>query len=180
MIRLIFLFLTAMIALNTQARTVTYLEPETLINQFLGDSIKKPQTLWLKKELKEQVKNILGHPYPGIRLKYWRNKQQSLWILDEIGKEQPITVGIIIENQKIKQLRVLIYRETRGFEVHNTFFSQQYVDAMLTEKNKLDRHIDGITGATLSVQALNKLARLALFLDRTTEKKHISLNHNAN
>ncbi len=33
----------------------------------------------------------------------------------------------------------------------------------------LDRHIDGISGATLSVNAMKKMARLALLLHQETE-----------
>ncbi|WP_340679580.1 FMN-binding protein, partial [Paraglaciecola sp.] len=32
------------------------------------------------------------------------------------------------------------------------------------EELQLNQHVDGITGATLSVRALNKLARIALYL----------------
>jgi hypothetical protein len=62
-------------------------------------------------------------------------------------------------------LRVLIYRESRGWEVRHAFFTRQFDQAQL-ENGKLDRSIDGITGATLSVEALQRAARLALWLDQ--------------
>ncbi|RKZ69477.1 MAG: FMN-binding protein, partial [Gammaproteobacteria bacterium] len=34
---------------------------------------------------------------------------------------------------------------------------------------QLDRHIDGISGATLSVKAMTKMARLALLLNHEVE-----------
>jgi len=49
-------------------------------------------------------------------------------------------------------------------EVRYPFFTDQYKDASLQKDKQLDRTIDGISGATLSVRALTKLARLALYL----------------
>jgi hypothetical protein len=43
-------------------------------------------------------------------------------------------------------------------------FTDQFIDASLKENNHLDVPIDGISGATLSVQALTRLAAMALFL----------------
>ena len=44
-------------------------------------------------------------------------------------------------------------------------FTDQFNAAALTENNGLDVRIDGISGATLSVQALTRLAAMALFLN---------------
>ncbi|MCP4949490.1 MAG: FMN-binding protein [Aestuariibacter sp.] len=38
------------------------------------------------------------------------------------------------------------------------------MDSVLNSRFKLDRQIDGITGATLSVRAVTRLARMALYL----------------
>jgi len=123
------------------------------------------QTLWLKPALKKRMEQILNHPYQGLRVHYWQSGQRSAWVLDEIGKEQPITTGIIIEDGKIIQLEVLAYRESRGGEVQQRFFTKQFQRAALTTDDKLTQKIDGITGATLSVWALQKMARVALLLD---------------
>jgi hypothetical protein len=85
--------------------------------------------------------------------------------MEEIGKESPITVGIHIKQQAIVKTKVLVYRESRGDEVRHDFFTDQFKMARLTSERQLDRHIDGITGATLSVRALTKLSRIALYLD---------------
>ena len=45
-----------------------------------------------------------------------------------------------------------------------SFFTDQFNEIGLTGELDLDRGIDGISGATLSVRALKKLARLALYL----------------
>lgn len=123
------------------------------------------QTLWLKPELKKRVEQILNHPYLGLRVHYWQSGTRTVWVLDEIGKEQPITTGIVIENGKIIHVDVLAYRESRGGEVQQSFFTKQFQQLTLTSDDKLSKKIDGITGATLSVWALQKMARVALLLD---------------
>ncbi len=122
-------------------------------------------TLWLKPPLKKRAEAILDHPYQGLRVRYWQANQRTAWIIDEIGKEQPITTGVIVENGKILAVEVLAYRESRGGEVQQSFFTRQFHGLTLTSNDKLNKKIDGITGATLSVWALQKTARLALMFD---------------
>ena len=123
-----------------------------------------PETLWLAGAIRPAVRNILDHDYPATRLRYWRVGQRTAWVLEEIGKEMPITVGIAVDNGAVERVRVLVYRESRGWEVKSPAFTAQFTGARLTSGQKLDRHIDGISGATLSVRALGKLSRLALLL----------------
>lgn len=108
--------------------------------------------------------DILGHRYKGLRIRYWIQSSKTAWILDEIGKEKPITTGFVIEDGKLKKVRILIFRESRGWEVRHAFFTDQFRDAKLAEDNRLDRDIDNISGATLSVRAVTKLSRIALLL----------------
>ena len=124
--------------------------------------------LWLNKELKAQIVDILDHKYKGLRVRYWQheldNKRRTAWILDEIGKEKPITVGLVVNDQKIELVKVLVFRESRGWEVRYPFFTDQFADARLANGEQLDRPIDGITGATMSVAAVTRIARVALVM----------------
>ena len=135
--------------------------------RFLGEVFSQPpapDNLWLTGDLQPAVRAILEHNYPAARLRYWRNGQRTAWVLEEIGKEMPITVGIVVDNGAVVRVRVLVYRESRGWEVKSPAFTAQFDGARLTPKQGLDRRIDGISGATLSVRALGRLARLALML----------------
>ena len=122
------------------------------------------ELIWLSGERKTAVNELLGHDYPALRLRYWCRDGRSAWILDEIGKELPITVGVIVEKNYIRSLRVLTYRENRGGEVSTPAFTDQFDGVALVAGENLDTSIDGISGATLSVQALTRLATMALFL----------------
>jgi hypothetical protein len=146
-------------------------QPEFLSRAF-PDSPPEPGILWLSGDRKATVRQLLGHDYPALRLRYWCREERSAWVLEEIGKDLPITVGIIIDKDHIQNLRVLTYRENRGGEVATPAFTDQFDHAALQGNRELDVSIDGISGATLSVQALTRLAALALFLHAESECNH--------
>lgn len=135
------------------------------VEQLIGNAFEhapSPSMLWLDQEAREQAQSIAGED-PGFRRRYWRDGNTTVWVLDVIGRDHPITVGVIVDNSGIQAVNVLVYRESRGWEVRHDFFTKQFNGVQLKGK-KLDRRIDGITGATLSVRALQRAARLALWL----------------
>jgi hypothetical protein len=131
----------------------------------------RQQALWLNSDFKSQIEQLIEHPFPGVRVRYCQFENKTAWILDEIGKTEPITSGIIVNQGQVERVRVLVFRESRGSEVHRSAFTRQYEMAALTEDHSLDRHIDSITGATLSVYAVNRQVKLALLLDRMVTEK---------
>lgn len=145
------------------------MEPEVFINTVFKDQQPERKKLWLDKTLQQEIKKILGHELGVLRVRYWRYEKRTAWILDEIGKELPITVGIVVNASGIEQIKVLIFRETRGWEIRYPFFTDQFTGAKLEAGNNLDKRIDGISGATLSVGAVERLARLALLFHRHSE-----------
>jgi len=153
-------------AFSVSARGVYQTNDAFLTETFDGD-VPKSKVIWIKGDLRKTIADILGHRYSGLRVRYWDNGQRSAWILNEIGKEQPITFGIVIEADKIKRVKVLAFRESRGWEIRHPAFTRQFKDATLIDK-ELDRHIDGVSGATLSVWAMTAVTRLALYLDTLT------------
>jgi len=163
MIRLLTLLLLILPAANILAGSV-YQTPEDFLQEVYDGTPPQAQVLWLTGEIRESSTAIMGHRYPGIRVRYWMEAGRSTWILEEVGKERPITTGLVINNDSIETLRVLAFRESRGGEVRHPFFTEQFLGIGLTNNHQLNRNIDGISGATLSVRALEKLARLALYL----------------
>ena len=149
--------------LSLSAKEDIYLEPDVFIEQSF-DSTPEAKVLWLTKETKAKIKEVFGRDYQGLRIRYWQLGNRTAWILEEIGKVKPITTGFLIEEGKMLQMRVLIYRESHGWEVRYPFFTDQFAGLERDEDNKLNRKIDGISGATLSVNALTRLSKLALFL----------------
>jgi len=142
----------------------TYQEPRAFIAETFGGDPPPPRVLWLTEALRAQVRGVMGRDLGVLRLRYWSRDARSAWILEEIGKEEPITTGVVVAEGRIEQLKVLVFRESRGWEVRYPFFTDQFRGATLDGAGRLDRPIDGISGATLSVRALDKVARLALLL----------------
>jgi len=142
-----------------------YQTPAAFISQSFVDVTPQAKVLWLTKEDKLVVADILQHKFKRMRIRYWQVGNDTVWILNEIGKEKPITIGVHIKNNHINRYKVLTFRESRGDEVRHEFFSQQFINATLNKDNRLSQNVDGITGATLSVRATKKVARLALWLN---------------
>ncbi len=142
----------------------TYQEPTAFLNDTFKSGVPKVKVIWLTGDIRKTVTKILQHKPSRLRIRYWAKDQRSAWILDEIGKDKPITVGIVINNHKIERVKVLVFRESRGDEIRHDFFTQQFKQATLQTDSQLDRAIDGISGATMSVRALTKLSRIALLL----------------
>lgn len=148
-----------------------YMETEDYVRGAFPDGSPTPRTLWISGDLRDAVERVLGHRFAALRLRYWHDGAKSVWILDEIGKELPITIGVTVAGGAIENVRVLEFRESRGWEVRYPFFTDQFVDARLEADGRLDRRIDGITGATLSVGAVTRIARVALLLDDNIKTK---------
>lgn len=141
-----------------------YLTVEEFLRESFGATAPAPATLWLSDELKRRAARILDHPPAQLRVRYWQAGGRTVWILDEIGKTHPITIGTVVEDGAIAAIRVLEFRESRGSEVRLPFFTEQFTGIRLRGDDtlQLDGTVDGITGATLSVWAMRKVARLAL------------------
>ncbi len=155
---------------NVTARGV-YQSPANFLHDAFAGNVPKPALIWLTGDIRKAATQILQHKPSSLRVRYWARALRSAWVLEEMGKEQPITIGIVINKGQIERLRVLIFRESRGDEVHHDFFTRQFYKATLKPNLQLSNSIDGISGATLSVRALRKLARLALYLDQQRQAR---------
>lgn len=145
----------------------TYLAPDEFLRQVFTDP-PPPSLLWLDDATQARLVAVLGHRYPQARLRYWRAQKKTVWILDEVGKDYPITSGFVVADDHIERAQVLIFRESRGEEIHLPAFLRQFVGAALDDTH-LSKKIDGITGATLSVDAMQRMARTALILDKLAQ-----------
>ena len=163
------IFLFSIINAATAAESV-YQSPEDFLSSTYS-IVPDPQRLTLSGDLGKEVKSILGHRYKKIRVPYWQDGCRSAWILEEIGKERYITTGFVVNEQGLEKIKVLIFRESRGWEVKHDFFAEQFIGAKLNNKDRLDKSIDNISGATMSVNAITNISRVALLLhDHVTKE----------
>lgn len=152
-------------------------EEQTLkgLDVFLNEAFEMAEpsrkVLWVNDDLRQEVRAKIGYDLEQLRVRYWVTGKRTAWILEEIGKERPITMGVVVEDGQVQNVSILVYRESRGGEVQHAFFTDQFIQANLikeAKRYKLSQSIDGITGATLSVRAVKKVATLALFLHEQT------------
>lgn len=123
----------------------------------------------------------------ACRQKFYRNKvyiwdihtadgKRAVAILDNVyGKAQPITfLTIFEEDGTIRSVRIIKYRETIGGAVSNRKWLQQFKGWQLASQEKLKDKIDGLSGATISANAIirgvNKLAMLLPAIKEHIEK----------
>jgi hypothetical protein len=158
-------------ALPAYAAESSYLSVDQFIAEAFASQPSKASVLWVTKDIAAQAAKILGHEAPQLRQHYWSDGTKSAWVLEEIGKEEPITAGFVVQDGHMLEVKVLAYRESRGGEVRYPAFLSQYIGVGLTADNHLNKNIDGISGATLSVHALERMARLALYYDHLAMQK---------
>jgi hypothetical protein len=168
---LILLSFQSVTGLASASKEVTYLSKSDFLELAYPNNNAELKAVWVKGELKNELSKILGHDYSALRIRYWRHGQRFAWILEEIGRDKPITLGFVIDEMKIEQFRLLVFRESRGNEIRLPGFSAQFKGIELDHKNNLNRHIDGISGATLSVNAARKLAAVSLKLTQHVSQK---------
>ena len=142
-----------------------YLGRDDFLKLVFGDGQPVQHTLWLSAEKKAAAKAAVGWAPAALRLRYWQAGTRTAWIIEDIGKEKPITLGVAIAGQHIERVEVLAFRESRGWEIRYPFFTGQFNGLGLAADGYLSGPVDGITGATLSVRAVDRMARLALWLD---------------
>lgn len=89
-------------------------------------------------------------------------------IVNEIGKDQYITfiVGISLEF-KVQRVALMVFRETRGAEVNDARFTNQFRGKSKKDRLLVGSDIIGITGATLSSRAFCRGTKKALLICET-------------
>ena len=145
--------------------------------QVFGTELPQAEMIRLSEVDKTRIKGILQHPLTFQRVRYWKKGSSAVWLLDEVGKHKPITAAFWLENGVIKKVKVLAFRETRGWEIKYPYFLKQFRGISLLENNTLSAKVDGISGATLSVRAMKKMAYIALYLNQQINKTQSSQLH---
>jgi Na+-translocating ferredoxin:NAD+ oxidoreductase RnfG subunit len=93
-------------------------------------------------------------------------------VCEEIGRDRPITFIVAVNpDGTVKDVAVMIYRESHGAEVRYPGFTGQFKGKSLSDPIQGQRDIRNITGATLSVRALATGVRKAVAVVKLTVMK---------
>jgi hypothetical protein len=142
---------------------------DSFLAETFGAAIPPSRLMELDGGAQAQLSAILGHTYPQARLRYWKANGKTAWVIEDKGKEgyQLTTSAFAVTKGAIEIARVLIYRESHGEEVAQNAFLEKLSGARAAG-NQLDKKIDSISGATLSVLMMQRMARAAIALDALT------------
>ena len=133
-----------------------------IISKFDVDVSIYMHTLKLDTELKVLVQNKVKQRFYRDELYYWNISNNDTTIayalMDNVlGKSMPITFLVILNNEgNILASDVIKYREAYGSEVGNKNWLAQFTHFSDTTDFKVGKNIDGISGATISVNSLLK------------------------
>lgn len=158
-----------LLTLALPLRAEEYLSQEAFLALAFAQGAYGTEKLWLTAEQKKRAQEILGHDFHNLRVRYSVAAETTAWILEEIGKERPIKIGVVVSSNHVKLVKILAFNESRGWEVKYPYFTDQFANAALNPALRLTKNIDGITGATLSVRAVTNITRLALYFHQLTQ-----------
>ena len=141
---------------------VYYTADEARQKIFPGAVSFESETRHISGPAKADLERHLGRPFAEDSLDVFlaydaeRDLLGYAVLSDEIGKYQPITFMVgVTPDFRVRDAAVLVYRETRGGEVRRSRFLRQYRNKTSRDPLRINRDIVNITGATLSVRALN-------------------------
>ncbi|MDF1692422.1 MAG: FMN-binding protein [Zhongshania sp.] len=149
----------------------TFQTPDVFLAEMFNNNVPTPVVLNLDANAQSEISAVFNRPFPSQRVRYWKDASKTVWVFDDIGKEGyvPTTSGFAVSNGEIETARVLIYRESRGEQVAEPSFLNQLKGAKAAGSG-LSNKVDNITGATLSVVMMERMARTAITLDSLSRK----------
>ena len=115
---------------------------------------------------KMRAASSVRQTFRGERI--WRTPDGSWFIVDEVlGKHEMITYALVLNPDiSIRQIEVLEYHESYGYEVAEAPWRQQFVGKTHASPIKLGNDIRNVSGATLSCKHLTDgVKRLMVMAD---------------
>jgi uncharacterized protein with FMN-binding domain len=82
----------------------------------------------------------------------WRTSNGGVFVVDRVvGKHEFITMAVGVNaNGTVKQIEIMDYRESYGYEVRDASWRAQFVGKSANSQLELDADIKNVSGATLS------------------------------
>lgn len=118
-------------------------------------ALKKIPVVLTKKQMKS-IKKASDTTVRDSVMNVWKTADGDWFIVDNvIGKHENIDFAVALSKDgKVKNIEVLQYRETYGYEIMNRKWLAQFFGRGNSEILRLDKQIKNISGATLSCRHL--------------------------
>ena len=121
-------------------------------------------TFSLTDEQRASLRSRTGVYEPFKEDGLWSVDGGGFFVIDQVvGKHEMITYAVGINaDGSVKQVEILEYRETYGYEIRNANWRQQFVGKTGASPVKLNQDISNLTGATLSCKHVTDGVRRVL------------------
>jgi hypothetical protein len=142
----------------------TYLTVEQAQQAIFPGALLTPTKIALTTEQQKNIESRCGVRVRSRELQVWKVSGGGWFIVDEVlGKHEYITYALGLSGSgAVKQIEILDYRETYGYEVREASWRQQFVGKTASAPLKLDADIRNISGATLSSRHVTEGVRRLL------------------
>lgn len=143
-------------AISTSVYATTYLTVEQA-QQLIFPGVKLAESLVTLTDAQSQlIDKKAGVKAGPTAVRAWRVPSGGFFIVDKvIGKHELITYAIGLNpDGSVKQVEILDYRESYGYEIRNRNWRRQFVGKTVLDSVRLDEDINNISGATLSCRHL--------------------------
>ena len=171
--RIIFIGLLCALLPSSNSAETLLTEAEALKIVFPKAQSTETQVQTLTESQREDLQKKTGMRFPETEYRFLIGHGKAgidgyAVIMNEIGKHEYITfiVGVNPKGE-IRDVAVMDYRETRGWEVKEQRFLRQFRGKSLADPIAVDRDIVNYTGATLSSHAVAHGVKKALALVQT-------------
>ena len=142
---------------------------ESIIKSEFGENIKITYSKFqIEENVKYQIELASKQRFFSETIFVWsitsNDTLQALGLMDNVyGKAQPITfLTIFTLDGKIHSNHIIKYREEHGGQVANEDWNKQFVG--MDNNSDINSNVDGISGATISVNAVKKGVQKLLLL----------------
>lgn len=113
----------------------------------------------------EAAERVLDYSYPESSIILFNSREKNAYIIKGKTRSGSFTAGFVTADSSIISAHVLEYRHSHGKGIRKSSFTDQFRNLSFSENSTLNRHIDAVSGATLSSKAFTKLAELVLTLE---------------
>lgn len=142
----------------------TYLSAEQAQQTIFPGAKLTKMTFALTAEQRSSLRSRTGVYEPFKEDGIWTVEGGGFFVIDQVvGKHEMITYAVGINSDgSVKQVEILEYRESYGYEIRNATWRQQFIGKTSASPVKLNQDIANLTGATLSCKHVTDGVRRVL------------------
>jgi Na+-translocating ferredoxin:NAD+ oxidoreductase RnfG subunit len=139
-------------ALSTSVYAKTYFTVEQVQEAIFPGAKLTQSFITLTDAQRRDIERRSGVNVRNTEIRLWKVPDGGYLIVDEVvGKHEFITYAMGLKaDGSVKQIEIMDYRESYGYEIRNLDWRNQFVGKTASSQLKLEGDIRNVSGATLS------------------------------